>query len=271
MKNRIATLLMTCFILFTSFTLWGERVWGDTITLRADEWCPYNCTPGTQLPGYMVEVADKIFSRADHTVDYQSMPWSRAIAEARSGSINGVIGAGITDAPGFIFPTEPLGFMKNSFWARRDESWRFTDIASLQKVVLGAVQDYDYTREINEYITDKNNSDRVEVIHGRSALERNIKKLLGHRIDVIIEDENVFLTKIQALGKTQDVIKVGAIKGELKMQQLFIAFSPGHEKSAEYGRLLSDGISRLRESGELAVIMAKYGLLDWKDNGGPLH
>jgi polar amino acid transport system substrate-binding protein len=45
---------------------------------------------------------------------------------------------------------------------------------------------------------------------------------------------------------------------------VYIAFSPGNPKSQEYAQILSKGIQQLRASGELATILKKYGMSDWK-------
>jgi polar amino acid transport system substrate-binding protein len=47
----------------------------DTITLHADEWCPYNCAPGSGMPGYAVEVAREVFEQAGHRLDYGLLSW----------------------------------------------------------------------------------------------------------------------------------------------------------------------------------------------------
>jgi polar amino acid transport system substrate-binding protein len=46
---------------------------------------------------------------------------------------------------------------------------------------------------------------------------------------------------------------------------LYIAFSPSDPRSPAYAALLSEGVVRLRASGRLAAILARYGLADWED------
>ena len=60
--------------------------------------------------------------------------------------------------------------------------------------------------------------------------------------------------------------KAGAfdVAGELGDSEVFIAFSPAKKESAEYAKILTDGLKKLRETGELKKILAKYGLEDWK-------
>ena len=70
---------------FTVFlVMFGSNVWADVITLRADEWCPYNCQPKSQNPGFIIEIAETVFKKAGHTIDYQVMPWARPRSETGS-------------------------------------------------------------------------------------------------------------------------------------------------------------------------------------------
>lgn len=48
--------------------------YADVITLVADEWCPYNCTPDTDHPGFMIEIAQYAFEHAGHTIVYTTIP-----------------------------------------------------------------------------------------------------------------------------------------------------------------------------------------------------
>jgi polar amino acid transport system substrate-binding protein len=52
----------------------------DTISIRADLWCPFNCDPSGAKPGYMIEIAKAVFEPLGHKIDYQTLNWARAIA-----------------------------------------------------------------------------------------------------------------------------------------------------------------------------------------------
>lgn len=46
----------------------------ETITIVADPWCPYNCEPGSDEPGFMVEIARRVFAEAGIEVRYETVP-----------------------------------------------------------------------------------------------------------------------------------------------------------------------------------------------------
>ena len=231
----------------------------DYITIAADNWCPINCDPSDSKPGIMVEIAEQVFSDAGHTVIYKILPWSRAIKLSREGEITGIIGAFAGDAPDFIFPENELLMLSgNTFFVTKDSKFVYKNISSLSVVQLGAIRDYDYGEIVNDYIKRGKN---VQILSGETPLERMIQMLLIGRVDVIIEAAPVFW-HIATKMKVKDKLKVAGQASDA--EKCYIAFSPKIAKSKEYAKLLSDGIDKLRHSGELKKILNKYGMEDWK-------
>jgi len=232
-----------------------------TITLVADVWCPYNCEPGSDKPGFMIEIAQKVFGEAGHTVDYRNMPWSRAIDESRKGRFDGIIGAAKDDAPDFIYPGNPLGVSTSVFAVRKGDPWKFTGIDSLAGVAVGTIQDYSYSEEFDAYVAENDkDSSKIQVATGEDALNINIRKLEAKRIGALVEDGYVLEYELGVQGKAGTF----DIAGDLGASDLFIAFSPAKPESAGYAKLLGEGVAKLRASGELATILARYGVKDWK-------
>lgn len=247
--------------LLLAFAACASTASAATITLVSDEWCPYNCTPGSDKPGFMIEVATKVFADAGHTVEYSIVPWSRAVEETRKGKYDGAVGATQGDTEGFVFPDNDLGLSANVFIAKKGSAWKFADMGSLSTISLGVIRDYSYGDELDAYV-EQNAKDatKVQVASGEDGLGTNIKKLEAGRIGALVEDRNVVEYELASLGKQAAYVEVGNL-GE---DPLYIAFSPAKPTSAEYAKLLSDGIAKLRASGELAKILEKYGLKDWR-------
>ncbi|CAK0741771.1 Transporter substrate-binding domain-containing protein [Gammaproteobacteria bacterium] len=234
----------------------------DTISLRADEWCPYNCVPNSDKPGYMIEIAKKIFEAAGHQVDYQTLNWARAIEETRAAKFNGIVGASKGDAPDFIFPMEKLGISVYAFAVRKDNSWSFTGMDSLNGKVLGVIRNYSYGDTLNAYVeANKNDQKKIQISSGDSALEINLRKLNKGRLDAVVEGLAVLTYTIGKLGLDQEVKIAGT---DATADPVFIAFTPAHPKSHEYADLLSKGIMTLRTNGQLKEILTKYGQNDWQ-------
>ncbi len=233
----------------------------ETIVLVADEWCPYNCEPGSDKPGFIVEVAQKVFGGAGRQVQYEIIPWSRAVDKTREGEFTAAIGATTEDAEGFVFPKEEFGQVADHYFKRKGYPWTYNGIDSLKEVHLGYIADYDYGEDVNAYIEANQGTDKVQAQGGESPLETNIKKLLAERIDVLIEDKNVAMYMAKQMGVADQVEHAGSDK---EFDPIYLAFSPANPKSQEYADMLDKAVQDMRASGELAKILDKYGLKDWK-------
>jgi polar amino acid transport system substrate-binding protein len=234
----------------------------NLITVVADNWCPYNCDPGSEYPGYVIELATEIFQKAGYRLKYENVPWSRAVRGVEEGIYDGAVGAALGDIPGAIFPEEEVGSLLNCMFVRKGETWRYTDLDSLKNIRLGVIGDYYYTDEINAYINASQNSPQVDIIRGANAVERNLKKLLDQKIDVYLEDLSVVYYTAAQAGLDKDEFEISGTIDE--PQAIYIAFSPKDPESEKWAQILSQGIKESRENGRLAEILRRYGLKDWK-------
>jgi polar amino acid transport system substrate-binding protein len=233
----------------------------DTIKLAADSWMPYNGDGKTEI-GYFLDVAKKVFGDAGHTLVFEAMPWARAIDSARKGTVNGIVGAVEDDAPDFIFPRNELAMVNTEFFVKKGNPWRFKGIESLKKIRLSVIKEYAYYGELDAYIKENQNSkDRLDIAFGDNPLEDNFQKLIGGRVDVIVDGGAVLKYTANSMKVTAEVESAGIGSPG---SPTYIAFSPTLGTSRKYAELLSDGIDRLRKSGELKKILAAYGLTDWK-------
>lgn len=264
MFQRLKVITLACLFVFFSV-----GVHADTITIKSDEWCPFNCEPGSDSPGYMIEVARIIFQKAGHTLIYENMPWSRSIVQARKGNIDAIPGATKGEVPDFIFPEEEFGASMTYFFVKKGNPWKYTDVNSLAQVRIGVQEDYEYGPVVDEYIEKNKNSMRVQAVKSEDPVTLNLKKLLKGKIDAFPEDKLVFLYNAKTMGVLDQVEEVGVIPTEsredFEATKVYIAFSPANPKSKEYAQVLSDGIKKMRASGELQKILDKYGLKDWKE------
>lgn len=237
----------------------------ETITIVADQWCPYNCEPNSKNPGFMIEIAQAAFNKHDIDVIYDVMPWERAINNTRDNKFNAIVGAAQEDAPDFVFPSNAQGWISNFFYTKVDNKWQFTGLESLNKISLGVIGGYTYDETLNKYIKQhKNNHKFIQIVYGDKGLEVNIKKLLANRIDAIIEGEYVMQYTLSKNGLTDLIKQSGAIPPS-ESNKLFIAFSPKNPNSKKYAELLSQEMSAMRASGELKIILDKYNIKDWQN------
>lgn len=235
----------------------------DTITVRADSWPPFNDDPSSDQPGYVVELLKAVFEPLGHVIDYQTLPWTRAVEDVTAGKIDAIIGASETDAPGCVFPSEPIGMMANHLYVLKGSAWSFQGLDSLKGIKLGCIEGYAYDEaEIDAYIK-ASSAPAVQAVTGDGALEKNIQKLQAGRIDAIIECAPVMQFTLQKMSIAEDVIvATGPQAGE--SSPLYVAFTPAKETSKKYAEQFSEGLGKLRASGELKRILDRYQQADWK-------
>ncbi len=230
------------------------------ITLAADEWCPHNCQPAADRPGYMVELAREIFSAAGYRVEYRIMPWARTLKAVQQGEVTAAIGASPPELPGAIFPAETIGRFQAHFIISSAQSWRYRGTRSLSGIRLGVINNYDYG-VFNRWISAHRDSESLLVLSGNDAGYRGLGMLLRGRLDALLDDPDVARYRASQLGARQQISSAGAVGLPV---DIYLAFSPEVADADHYARTFSEGIRRLRRSGRLAQLLNDYGLSDWK-------
>ena len=246
------------YILLTSVSCTGLSQ-ADTVTIRADEWYPMNGVPGSDKPGFMIEIAQWALAKGGHTVDYKIMPWERAVNETRNGNIDCVVGAYQADAPDLVFPEEAMGMDDSGFYTRTGETYQHS-MDNLKTRKLAVIGGYAYDDgPIDAYIATE--ADNINVSKGNDALEKNIKKLAAGRVDLVIESPPVMDAKLAEMGMSGKITLADTLDDP---SALYVACSPAKPSSKDYAKLLTEGVRAMRASGELSKVMAKYGLKDWQ-------
>ncbi len=256
--------VVLCFVCWLIPMVGVRASAGETLVLAADNWCPYNCDPASDRPGYVVELARAIFHEHAMTIDYQQISWSRSLQLARAGQVNGLIGVTPREAPELVFPEEPVGVSHNSYWTVKSSHWRYNGPRSLDNLQVGVIQQYDYGEPLNTYLNDPANRSHVQWVSGPNALVQNLKKLAASRVDVVVEDEAVVRYMARKTGLLVRFRLAGVERSTRGEDDVYLAFSSRDPHARQHARTLDTGIRALRRSGQLAHILARYGLRDWK-------
>lgn len=234
----------------------------DAISIRADEWLPYNGPTTKKPPGYMIELAEKIAAANGHTIVYATMPWDDAVAAVRRGAHDCVVGALKSDAEGFEFPNESWGMSQSAFYTLDDSKWRYSGIDSLATQRLGVIEGYSYSEQVDAYVEQhKNDPARIVMISSSGRAQMNaISRLISKKADVLVEDINVAKDTIGKLNLNGRVVMADVAT---EPEALYIACTPADPRGKRYAEMFSAGIAKLRASGELATILDTYNLSDW--------
>lgn len=229
-----------------------------TIVVGADEWCPYNCEPGHEAPGYVIELLQRIFTDSGFSVEYVVKPWKRVLHEVRMGYMDAAVGAITVEAPDLVYPDAECGFTRTGLY-RANPSWTYTGPKSLAGLVFGTAQGYSYGEALDGLIAE--GLLQTEARSGEAPLETNIRMLLRGRIDGLLADKGVLTYAATKIGVADQLYFGGTPDPGTPVH---VAFSPISNKSGKYAEIFSAGIRKLRRSGELDAILAKYRLTDWR-------
>ncbi len=231
----------------------------ESIKLRADVWMPYNGDPKDPKPGFSLEITRAALETHGVTIDYQIMPWARAIKELETGGIDAVIGSFGDEVPGMFVPSEAVGQATTDVIVPAASAWTYAGIASLDAVKVGFTRGYTYAEDIDQYLA-ANAKKNVMEVGGDDPLTQARALIERKRIEAFIEGEQVFMWGLTADQKA--LYKVGGTVVPAK--NIYVAFSPKVANGKRWAEQLSTGIAGLRSSGKLKDLLAKYGMTDWK-------
>lgn len=232
----------------------------ETLRLRADSWMPYNGAPADPLPGYAIEIARTIYQAHGITLDYQTMPWGDALKAAAAGEIEAVVGANKEEADGLVLPAHSIGLPRIALIVARENPWRYENVSSLRRIRLGVVLDYKYWPLLDDYIA-KSQEPQVRKFSGDQPLDEALSALLAGQIDVIAETSSVFAWAIQNGRRPATAFRIVYLH---EGDPVYFAFTAKSAVGRHYAKLFDDGLRDMRQNGELANILRRYGLSDWE-------
>ena len=229
-----------------------------TISIRADEWYPMNGTPESTKPGYMIELLQAIFEPLGIQVDYQLMPWRKALGSVHAGFTDCVVGAVKKEAPSLLYPSHHWGKDVNGLYVRAEDDWQFSgELKSLKNRKVGVILGYVYGNGLDRYLRE-HAGQAVQFVDDKEPLDTNIKKLLKGKIDTVIESISVMNARLMERG-LKGKIRYVASFGE--PSELYIAC---HPKNRTIINTIDQTMPKLRQSGHLKNILDRYDIPLWK-------
>lgn len=262
--STIKKLFTTCLLTTVFSLVFGVRA-ETKIKLAVTERCPYICAENAANQGVLVDIVKSIFDKHKRQIEIQYFPMNRALRMLDNNNIDGVIGILQRNALGLIYPNESIGQVQYLMYASEKNDWLYTGLNSLKGNILGIEVGKSYGI-FDSYIQRHANDKRIIYQHYGERSTANLLKLLENGyIDILLEDKNIFDFHTKNVNS-----RVLAEGGMLPPDQLYIGFSPNNKHAQKYADLVSSGIAEMRETGELANILADYGLSDWK-SWSPKH
>jgi len=230
----------------------------EVLSLRADNWCPYNCAPNDPAAeGILVDLMRDAFSSKGYRIDYDILPWTQAVADVRTGRFNGALAVAGTDSVGLLHTVKAQMITINCAYGLATSTVKISKASDLKILKsIGVAKDYSYGAATDRVLHDPSMKSVVIPLGGDSPLQTNIRKVLDGKIDAFIEDINVMdyqistknLTNLKSLGCTED------------RDNLWIGFTATNPKAKEWIEILDKAQTAFEGSGKMNAYYKKYGI-----------
>lgn len=238
-----------------------------TLVIAGDYWCPYNCLPDSESPGYLVELIEKALYIYSIDVEYRIMSWNDAIKLAEKGEVDAIVGIGDIKGKNLLTTSLPLEYSMTDAFTRNDTEWIYDGIDSLRGkkigVVMGGIID-----EVTKHYIGINypiNPGAFSVQEEKNAVIESIADLIDSDSDVYIEDYRVVQHYIKENGLDPYIRNAGHV-GKIKAP-VYIAFSKALPDSTKYIQYFTEGIASLKATGEYDSLRLKYNMDNGEING----
>lgn len=173
---------------------------GRPLVFASDEWCPYVCFESTR-PGYLVELAREVFESPARPVEVRRMSWARAVREAESGRIDGVLGAVRGESAELVYPKLAAASDRPAFAVRADDPWRFTGVEVLADRRIGLADGYRFGPTLDGALfPGGRGAPTLEPLSNDRPTWTNLRKLVDGRIDTVLDNGHVLRHEIDRGG-----------------------------------------------------------------------
>jgi polar amino acid transport system substrate-binding protein len=234
----------------------------DTLTIRADEWYPINAEPGSERPGFMIELAGALLAPHDDTVDYRLLPWDEALAKARAGEVDCVVGALESETEGLLRPRRAWVQSEQVLYAAIARTITYAGPATLPGLRVAVIDGYSYGDQMDAYIaSNRDKRDRVLLIDDSPRAQRELmmRLLVGHA-DVILESSVVMDAAIRRQEMGARIRNIGPVDPDAPPERLHIACTAGVERVEGFMRKFDEGFPKLEADGTLDRLRERYGI-----------
>lgn len=221
------------------------------LRIATGELPPY-ATASRPDQGLALAIVRRAFELGGYRVQFQFLPWSRALAETRDGIWDGSAHWGATPERRRDFLlSDNLYTEQWQMLHRRDTAFDWKSVADLQPYRLGLTRDYTYTPEI--WAAARSGQLRHESPPNDVL---GIRMLLAKRIDVLPLDRNVacdvLLNNFDAAEQAQVMLHAKLMTDSFTTHVLF---PPSRPQSKLFQEAFNRGLKQLRASGEYAKLV----------------
>ncbi len=218
------------------------------IALAVNEWCPYSCALADGRRGLLLDIVSALFAAEGQAVRFVAMPLSRGVESARAGAVAGVVGVVPALAPELVYPSAALIDTQFCFFTRADSAWRFEGLDhSYGRLALGAAHGKALDARLGRAFAN------LARVSGAAVTLRMARMLELGRLDAFVEDRRS-VHYVLATAHLPAPREAGCMEKKFE----YVAFAPAGGDARGYAEMFARGMEKLRDSGQLARIVAGY-------------
>jgi len=163
------------------------------------------------------------------------------------------------EAPDLIYPRNEVGVQRMCFFSSKNSDWIYSGIDSLKELRIGIASDTSI-QELTQYVSE-NKQQFQYMPYNETYIEQSLKKLKLNRIDTFLFTYNTTIYEMKKSGVLSDYKSSGCVS----LAKVYMAFSPNPglkiKPMIEY---FDERMDKIKASGVLSDIMARYGLENWQ-------
>ena len=222
-----------------------------TIVAASDPYPPF-VDPTDPNEGISLVVARAAYKTQGYTVRLEVVPWARAEAFTVDGKYDILPNTWMNEKrKKTLMYSEPYAVNNIKFIKNADDPFEFNGISSLKGKTVGTIRGYGYG-DAFQTSTDFIHEDAVDLI-------TNVKKLIGKRFDLTLEDE-IVATYIIKKADPSLMSKIKFTENSLSSNNLYVTAGLKNPRCKELIEAFNKGLAEIKANGEFAKIFESYGI-----------
>ncbi len=245
MKKRIIAMMIAAVFLGSAASAFSQ-----TLTLATLNWEPFY---SENLPeeGFFTALSREAFKRAGYEIKVEFMQWTRALAMAKKGKYDGLLGAyhNAERENYFIFP-EPAAHNEEVFLQKKGKGITYTSLEDLKPYKIGGLVGGAPLKELAE---------KGFKTEGAKDLQ-SIKKLHAGRIDLMVYGKQNFYFSLKNMADYtpyQDAFEV--LEPPFKSYGLYCPVSRKRTDAREIVDKFNAALKEMKADGTYEKILTRFG------------
>ncbi|WP_049723347.1 substrate-binding periplasmic protein [Gilvimarinus polysaccharolyticus] len=173
--------------------------YANTVKVCYDQWPPMTIFPADESAerGFVIDMLEQIYTAQGYTLEYYEVPLARGLDMVAEGLCDMLPEYLLSQSAEqtFVYASEKTFEYASAFVIRRNDSWRYSGVQSLNHKRIATGPGWDYSSmsvNYQNHLDDPKNSHLIEIIAGYDdVVDRILQMIIDHRVDVYADSELV--------------------------------------------------------------------------------